>query len=529
MLDAPAGNNGLRAELGLNSDTRIVLGVGYADLRKGIDRFVSAGLSLCSTTEDIAFLWVGDPAEEATAWFEPEIEAAGLGDRVRILGHREDVARYFAAADLFYLSSREDPFPSVVLEALACGLPIVGHQGCGGCDTLIATHGTLVAQNDPAAALRAIFSALKGPGSKAKVEARRTEIRQNYNFENYVFGLVQRLDPDIVSVSAIVPSYNYEAYIGERLRSVFDQAYPLREVIVLDDASPDDSLSVIRATAEAAGRQIDLHVNDTNAGSPFPQWRKGIELARGDYVWIAEADDIATPDFVACLIDRMRAAGSVLGFCDSRQMDAANRPLCDSYKPYINEIEPGAFDRAFDMDGPEFLSRYLAVKNIILNVSGVIFHRQSLLEAFESVGEKLDDYKVAGDWRLYIELCGRPGSRVSYLPEVMNAHRRHAISVTHSLKMEKHLAEIAQVHEIARERLGLPKALLNRQAAQLSAFELHIRSEKRSQKIRWHVTAISPTSKPTVGWPGRKPLATINAAGAKKKRAIEWQLVWNPL
>ena len=446
VLEVERGDGGLRAEFGLADETRIVLGVGYADLRKGIDRFVSVGLSLAAAHPNIAFLWVGALANEALDWFQPEIDASGLGDRVRILGHRDDVARFFAAADAYYLSSREDPFPSVVLEALACGLPVIGHRGCGGCDDLIDRHGTLVAQNDPMAAAFALLKCVDKPNA-SDISARRDEITTNYNFTNYAFGLMQRLNPNLASVSAVVPNYNYADYIGGRLRTVFDQTYPLREVVVLDDASSDSSVAVIRKTAEAAGRSIALHVNAKNCGSPFPQWRKGVDLACGEYVWIAEADDLAMPDFVERLIDRMRRAGSVLGFTDSAQIDENGAPLGPSYRPYINEIEPGAFDLAFDMDGPDFLARYLAVKNVILNVSGVIFRRDALLDAFASVGEELYDYHVAGDWRLYAELCSRKGSRVSYLPDPLNTHRRHQVSVTHALNVDKHLAEIGAMHK----------------------------------------------------------------------------------
>ncbi|OYX27214.1 MAG: hypothetical protein B7Z10_00890 [Rhodobacterales bacterium 32-66-7] len=453
-LDATPGDHGLRAELGLSPQTRIIVGVGYADLRKGIDRFVSTGLSLAAAHDDIAFLWIGAPAPEASSWFLPEIAAAGLADRVRILGHREDVARFLAAADAYYLSSREDPFPSVVLEALGVGLPVVGHKGCGGCDDLIEKHGTLVARHDPIAAAAALLKAVRKPNPRA-ARARRDEVVQNYDFTDYAFSLVQRLKPGTASVSAIVPNYNYAAYIGGRLRSVFDQTHPLREVIVLDDASPDTSLEEIARTTKAADRTIDLVVNPTNSGSPFAQWRKGVERAKGDYVWIAEADDLADPSFVARLVDRMQLAGSVLGFTDSRQMDETGTPLGASYRPYMNEIEPGLFDRPFDMDGREFLSRFLAVKNVILNVSGVIAHRQTLLDAFASVGDELYGFKVAGDWRLYAEICVREGSTVSWLPEPLNSHRRHKLSVTQALDVDRHLAEIERMQEWVGERIAL--------------------------------------------------------------------------
>lgn len=473
VLEIAQGDNGLRAELGLAPETKIVLGVGYADLRKGIDRFVSAGLSLCANYDDIAFLWVGAPAGETINWFQPEIDASGFGDRVRILGHRDDIARFFAASNAFYLASREDPFPSVVLEALASGLPVIGHEGCGGCDTLIRKHGVLLQSSDPGAVTDSILTMLNQRSRRA-AKARQAEIAEKYNFAAYAYGLVQRLLPNTPTVSAVVPNYKYEAYIGARLRTVFEQNYPLREVVVLDDASPDNSLAEIKRTASAAGRVIDLHVNLKNSGSPFPQWRKGVELAQGEYVWIGEADDLADPTFVSRLIEQMQLAGSVLGFTDSNQIDENSERLGDSYKPYINQIEPGAFDKPFDMDGPEFLARFLAIKNVILNVSGVIFHRETLLDAFDAVGDELYTYSVAGDWRLYAEICARAGSRVSYLPDALNTHRRHRISVTHALKVDKHLSEIDTMHNLIASRVSLSPSTIEMQKINYEECRKHL-------------------------------------------------------
>lgn len=472
-LSVAMGDNGVRAELGLSPQTRIVLGMGYADLRKGVDRFVAAGLLATTLESDVAFLWVGAPAREVLDWFQPEIDASGLGDRVRFLGFREDTARLYAAADAFYLSSREDPFPSVVLEAMACGLHVVGHRGAGGCDSLIAAHGTLLSEASPVAAVEALRFALrsKSPGVAA---ARRDHVAKSFDFDTYVFGLMQRLDPQLSAVSAVVPNYNYSPYIEERLRTVFNQTYALRDVVVLDDASPDGSVAEIERTGQVSNRSIDLHVNPANSGSVFRQWLKGVELAKGDYVWIAEADDLAHPAFVERLVDRMRRAGSVLGFADSRQIDKDGNLLQPSYLPYMNEIEARAFDRPFDMAGAEFLARFLSVKNVILNVSGVIFHRQTLLDAFASVGEELSGYSVAGDWRLYVEICAREGSRVTWLPEPMNTHRLHKVSVTHSLKAEAHLGEIARLQDLIGTRITLDEGALTAQATHLKDSRMHI-------------------------------------------------------
>jgi len=60
-----------------------------------------------------------------------------LPDRLIFLGSQQDMVPCFATADLFFLSSREDPFPTTVLEAMAYGLPVVGFAGTGGVEEQI--------------------------------------------------------------------------------------------------------------------------------------------------------------------------------------------------------------------------------------------------------------------------------------------------------------------------------------------------------------------------------------------------------
>lgn len=109
----------------------------------------------------------------------------------------------------------------------------------------------------------------------------------------------------------------------------------------------------------------------------------------------------------------------MLGSCDSWQIDEEGNLLGESYKPYLNEEQPGAFDRSFVMEGMEFLEMYLAIKNVILNVSSVVFRREALLTAIDRVGDELYNYKVAGDWRLYVELCAM-GGKIVYEAEPLN-------------------------------------------------------------------------------------------------------------
>ena len=90
-------------------------------------------------------------------------------------------------------------------------------------------------------------------------------------------------------------------------------------------------------------RYIQLVPNEENSGSVFAQWRKAAELATGDYLWIAEADDLSDPDFLARIMKAMdEDPDIVLGFSDSRTINSDGSALWDSYKSYYATVEPGA-------------------------------------------------------------------------------------------------------------------------------------------------------------------------------------------
>ena len=91
-------------------------------------------------------------------------------------------------------------------------------------------------------------------------------------------------------VSVIIPNYNHARYLEQRLDSVLNQTYQNFEVIILDDHSTDNSLEVINRYKDNPHIK-QIVVNETNSGSTFKQWDKGIHLATGDIIWIAESDD----------------------------------------------------------------------------------------------------------------------------------------------------------------------------------------------------------------------------------------------
>jgi UDP-glucose:(heptosyl)LPS alpha-1,3-glucosyltransferase len=117
----------VRKELGAPNQRPVLLFVGSGFLRKGLDLTIRALARIKSDAE----LWVVGH-DRVPLRFAALADKVGLGQRLRMLGTRSDVLPYYAAADAVVLASRYEPFGSVVIEALACGLPVVTSLTTGG-------------------------------------------------------------------------------------------------------------------------------------------------------------------------------------------------------------------------------------------------------------------------------------------------------------------------------------------------------------------------------------------------------------
>ncbi len=117
-------------ELGIPEDCTVVLGVGQIQSRKGTDLFVVAAQQFIRRNPDrkVAFVWIGDSDRSGVLyedWIHSDVYRADLQEKVFFVGPREDTRRYFYASDIYLHLARLDPFPCVVLEAMAAGLPVV--------------------------------------------------------------------------------------------------------------------------------------------------------------------------------------------------------------------------------------------------------------------------------------------------------------------------------------------------------------------------------------------------------------------
>ncbi|MCL1899407.1 MAG: glycoside hydrolase family 99-like domain-containing protein [Promicromonosporaceae bacterium] len=142
----------IRAAHGIPPSAPVILGLGFAIKIKGIDLFTQAAARVLAENPEAYAVWVGRPGlPELMAEAQAPLAAAGVADRFVFTGFVDDPGLYYAGADLFLMSSREDSFPSTVLEAMDSGVPVIGFDGATGSQELIAASGVLVPNQDTAA------------------------------------------------------------------------------------------------------------------------------------------------------------------------------------------------------------------------------------------------------------------------------------------------------------------------------------------------------------------------------------------
>jgi glycosyltransferase involved in cell wall biosynthesis len=442
----PSALAAIRTELRVPATGLLAVGMGYADLRKGFDLFLQVWRAAQDGALPVHFAWAGEMDPTMGHYLAAEIAAAEATGRFRYLGQRRDAAALLAAADVFLLTSREDPLPSVALEAMSAGTQVVAFEETGGIAAVLAQlgGGTCVRLGDTAAMAKAMrAAALAKPARAARLARDATAM---FDFPRYVARLLALAAPALPSISVVVPSYNYAQYLPGRLASIFAQTTPVHEVIVLDDASTDDSVAVTQATATAWHRDIAIETRARNSGSVFAQWRRAAERATGEWLWIAEADDLCDPLMLSRLTHAIgRARNPVLAFCDSRAIDAAGDTVYPDYKAYYAQTAPGTLSTDAIFEGPAFLRTHLTERNLILNASGVLWRRSALLAALQRCQLDLKRLRLAGDWRLYAEILAEDGAQIAYVAAPLNQHRRHPKSVTSRLPQKFHQDEIAQL------------------------------------------------------------------------------------
>lgn len=264
-------------------------------------------------------------------------------------------------------------------------------------------------------------------------------------------------------VSVVVPNYNYEKYISRRIDSIVRQTYPIYELIVLDDCSSDGSVEIIeKKLAKVQARYPELKIqfvqSEKNSGKAMMQWKKGWELATGDYIWIAEADDLCSKKFLAEVMKGFDDPDVVLSYTESAIINSWGLMVAPNFRWSRDKEKTGHYNTSYVKNGYREIEEIMAVRCTIPNVSAVVFKKDP--KFLKYLDEALEFMQV-GDWYFYAQVL--KDGKISYNWKSLNKFRVHSDSKTGAAKKDKqHYEEILTMHKMFAKRYNLDEFVTKR-------------------------------------------------------------------
>lgn len=246
-------------------------------------------------------------------------------------------------------------------------------------------------------------------------------------------------------VSVIVPNYNHAPYLEQRIESILNQTFQDFELILLDDCSNDNSVEVLKRYA-AHPKLSHLVINEHNSGSTFKQWDKGIALSKGEYVWIAESDDVADLSFLETISNLIKNRPDIgLAYTQSRLINSKGNV---TYEPTFEKVDP-----VKKYSGTDYIRTKLLFSNVIWNASMMVF-RKSLYDVVDK--SQFVNMKYCGDWFFYTLISEQ--CNVLEINQVLNNFRVHTQNVsTNAESNGKTFFEGLDIYNYGRKYLSLPE------------------------------------------------------------------------
>ena len=230
-------------------------------------------------------------------------------------------------------------------------------------------------------------------------------------------------------VTFVVPCYKLAHFLPDCIRSILAQSYRDFEILIMDDASPDHTAEVVRAFPDPRVRCVR---NQPNLGH-LKNYNKGIELARGKYVWLISADDYLRRPYVlekyVDLLNNHPTVGYV--FCAGVWVKGGVETEIVDYSVYSTR------DRIVH---GHILLKKLLKRNLVLAASGLVRR-----ECYERWGTFPLNMPWAGDWFLWCLFA--LFYDVAYCAEPMVCYRVHERSMGQQLNQAQ--AKACCLEEIA--------------------------------------------------------------------------------
>ncbi|UJW87436.1 glycosyltransferase family 2 protein [Devosia sp. SL43] len=246
-------------------------------------------------------------------------------------------------------------------------------------------------------------------------------------------------------VSVIMANFNGSAYLGAAIESVLSQTLGNIEVIVVDDASTDDSVAIMQSFAATDSRVRPLPLT-ANAG-PAKARNLALDLARGEWIAIVDADDLITPDRLGRLV--ALASDNDVGIVADDLFY-----FVDGAKPHAQLFQSASYAE------PELITAELFVDGRTKAGDPVAFgYLKPLIHSSVLASQRYDEtLRVGEDYDLLLRLL-LSGAELCVAPEAMYYYRRHSQSLSHRLSVSTVRAMIASQDRFVAQNGPFPAAM----------------------------------------------------------------------
>jgi glycosyltransferase involved in cell wall biosynthesis len=260
-------------------------------------------------------------------------------------------------------------------------------------------------------------------------------------------------------VTVIVPNYNHARFLKQRLDSIYNQTYRNFSVILLDDGSSDESREILINYATTYSDNTKLCFNDCNSGFVFRQWKKGIAMAEGDLVWIAESDDFCETNFLEKLVPFFADEAIQLAYARSVFVDRHGNPSDFAFDQYVSDISKEKWKSDYVVTAHNEVMTALGLKNTIPNVSSVVFRRPVSCTILND--ESWQKMKICGDWIFYLHVMR--GGKIAFTNSTLSYFRFHnANSSARTYRSDVYYKEHETVAKALVELYNIPDEIIQR-------------------------------------------------------------------
>jgi hypothetical protein len=193
------------------------------------------------------------------------------------------------------------------------------------------------------------------------------------------------------------------------------------------------------------GKIAHIVYNERNSGSPFKQWVKGIEIAKGDLIWIAESDDLADAKFLEKIIPYFDDPEVVVVFTDCKIINEASKVVYGNNTWIHDPLLDIGFQKK-SWEGLDFIEQFNRYRNFISNASSVVFRK----EAVDGTDlDKIQTFRYAGDWFFWNRLVLK--GKVIFIPETLCNWRSHDASTRSIVDLTKDVDRLKEASRVIYE------------------------------------------------------------------------------